>query len=203
METISFKLIHKDKLQLHINSKFPNFNLISELLKFHNIEFKTWTPVTSDQCDLALSFTCYSNFQNVYLLAYTLQSFGLKYIYPQRCHEGNSSPDSIELYLGRYIMNRKDKNVSMAAEAINVDDFLKIDPTLDSAQVIDNFFTKLPYNFEDYNEELEDGSEVKNYRDSDKFKFDPMNPAHDRSQNPWIDILGDDEEAETAYWNTD
>jgi hypothetical protein len=30
-----------------------------------------------------------------------------------------------------------------------------------------------------------------------------MNPAHDPSENPWIDVFGPGDEAETAYWNTD
>jgi hypothetical protein len=33
--------------------------------------------------------------------------------------------------------------------------------------------------------------------------YDPMNPAHDPSENPWIDVFGPGFEAEQAYWNTD
>ena len=33
--------------------------------------------------------------------------------------------------------------------------------------------------------------------------YDRMNPAHDPSDNPWIDVFGPGEEAEAAYWNTD
>lgn len=33
--------------------------------------------------------------------------------------------------------------------------------------------------------------------------YNPNNPAHDPSQNPWIDVFGPGDEAETAYWNTD
>ena len=32
--------------------------------------------------------------------------------------------------------------------------------------------------------------------------YSPSNPAHDRTQNPWIDVFGPGEEAEDAYWNT-
>lgn len=35
------------------------------------------------------------------------------------------------------------------------------------------------------------------------WEYDRMNPAHDPSQNPWIEVFGPGEEAETAYWNTD
>lgn len=33
--------------------------------------------------------------------------------------------------------------------------------------------------------------------------IDDLNPAHDPSQNPWIDVSGPGEEAEMAYWNHD
>lgn len=32
--------------------------------------------------------------------------------------------------------------------------------------------------------------------------YNPNNPAHDPSQNVWIDVFGPGEEAEVAYWNT-
>jgi len=35
------------------------------------------------------------------------------------------------------------------------------------------------------------------------WSFDDMNPAHDPSQNPWINVSGPGEEAEMAYWNHD
>ena len=35
------------------------------------------------------------------------------------------------------------------------------------------------------------------------WNYNPMNPAHDPSENPWIDVFGPGDEAETAYWNTD
>lgn len=42
-------------------------------------------------------------------------------------------------------------------------------------------------------EELENGD----------WDYDPMNPAHSRSENPWIDVFGPGDEAEAAFWNTD
>ena len=35
------------------------------------------------------------------------------------------------------------------------------------------------------------------------WNYDHMNPAHNPSENPWIDVFGPGEEAEAAYWNTD
>lgn len=35
------------------------------------------------------------------------------------------------------------------------------------------------------------------------WQYDRNNPAHNPSENPWIEIFGPGDEAETAYWNTD
>jgi hypothetical protein len=34
------------------------------------------------------------------------------------------------------------------------------------------------------------------------WNYDPMNLAYDQDENPWIDVFGPGDEAETAYWNT-
>jgi hypothetical protein len=47
----------------------------------------------------------------------------------------------------------------------------------------------------DYEEELYDLA-------TGDWDYNPRNPAHDPSQNVWIDVFGPGEEAEAAYWNT-
>lgn len=37
----------------------------------------------------------------------------------------------------------------------------------------------------------------------DDYIIEPGNPACDPGENPWIEVFGPGEEAETAYWNTD
>ena len=39
--------------------------------------------------------------------------------------------------------------------------------------------------------------------ESADWKYDYSNPAHNPSENPWIDAFGPGDEAESAYWNTD
>lgn len=39
------------------------------------------------------------------------------------------------------------------------------------------------------------------YDDSEPFMMG--DPRYDSSENPWIDVFGEGEEAEAAYWNTD
>ena len=51
---------------------------------------------------------------------------------------------------------------------------------------------KSPFHYDWSEEELRSGD----------WDYDPTNPAHDPSENPWIDVFGPNEEAEIAYWNT-
>src|SRR5690554_2786829 len=39
------------------------------------------------------------------------------------------------------------------------------------------------------------------YDDSEPFRMG--DPRYDSSENPWIDVFGEGEEAEAAYWNTE
>jgi hypothetical protein len=56
-------------------------------------------------------------------------------------------------------------------------------------------------------EEYEDDTDPSDWNDEAYeevgWSFDDMNPSHDPSQNPWIDVFGPGEEAEMAYWNHD
>lgn len=59
-------------------------------------------------------------------------------------------------------------------------------------------------------QELNDAKQAKDTFDYDShYEYidnEPImlgDPRYDRSENPWIDVFGEGEEAETAYWNTD
>lgn len=59
----------------------------------------------------------------------------------------------------------------------------------------------------DYDDQYLDSEYHKNWTEADYeeagWDIDDLNPSHDPSQNPWIDISGPGEEAEMAYWNHD
>lgn len=48
------------------------------------------------------------------------------------------------------------------------------------------------------NNDLDDND---HYNDNEPYMIG--DPRHDRNENPWIDVFGEGDEAETAYWNTD
>ena len=50
-------------------------------------------------------------------------------------------------------------------------------------------------------EEFQQDANLDNYYHSDE-PYMQGDPRHDRQENPWIDVFGEGDEAETAYWNT-
>lgn len=52
-------------------------------------------------------------------------------------------------------------------------------------------------------EEIQRNKTENEFTISDEEPYFSGDPRHDRDENPWIDILGDEDEAETAYWNTE
>ena len=52
------------------------------------------------------------------------------------------------------------------------------------------------------NDYLEDGSAPSPF-DPDDWGHGAINPSHDPGENPWIDVFGEGDEADAAYWNTD
>jgi hypothetical protein len=53
---------------------------------------------------------------------------------------------------------------------------------------------------DDYEDDYEDEIEVNNNDDSN---YNQAEWSHYTADNPWRDVFGDGDEAETAYWNTD
>ena len=51
---------------------------------------------------------------------------------------------------------------------------------------------------EEFDYEYDDYDDV--YYDDEPYMIG--DPRFDRNENPWIDVFGEGEEAETAYWNT-
>lgn len=104
-----------------------------------------------------------------------------------------------ELYfLLGYLEGLASKDLVLASEMDKVEAIIFVNP-----------FFKLPQKLTTFIDDEE------NYNDTDPaewndeaydevgWSFDDMNPSHDPSQNPWIDVSGPGEEAEMAYWNHD
>jgi hypothetical protein len=137
-----------------LNEQLPKFTFISELFTHNNIPFETWNYESNapiEIVEMSLGSNC--NFQDVYLLAYLLQDFGLESIYPSR------DQDSI-IRIGGYLHLVTNIGRYVMAKPLNIVNFLSIDPKLDTQIAVDSF---LDNNFS--NEELYDDEGYNDYDD--------------------------------------
>jgi len=91
------------------------------------------------------------------------------------------------------IMEEYERSASLDTDENDVEDESVYDE--DEEPYYDDCYEDDPWHHHWTDEELEMGNWMHGY--------DPMNEAHDLGNNPWIDVFGPGEEAETAYWNTD
>lgn len=158
IDKIIYRLLDTSSFNLIINEQLPKFTLIRELFTHNNIPFETWDYQSNASIEIVeMSFGSSCNFQDVYLLAYLLQNFGLESIYPSR----DQDPiirigETLHLVpnIGRYAM----------AKPLNIVNFLSIDPKLDTQMAVDSFFDN---NFSE--EELYDDEDYNNYNDDDYY----------------------------------
>lgn len=105
---------------------------------------------------------------------------------------------------------------------INLDHFYISNETLEAIRQIkpnfnfsENAEEKRLEKYQELEAEQNDESEYDDFQDDYRhhysteelemgdWDYDPMNPAHNPSDNPWINVFGPGDEAEAAYWNTD
>ncbi len=208
-DKLIYNLLDADSFNLRLNENIPKFKLIKELLSHNQIPFETWSPEEELALEVfEMGFAANCRFQDVYLLAYILKKFGLERIYPSRKQD-------TKIEVGTYLHQVPRMRKFALAEPLSIDSFLLIDPKTITQTAIDSFFEN---HFSDENNE--DGYDTKpgedDYNDQDYHNnysddkvemgdcdYDPMKPAHDPNENPWIEVFGPGDEAETAYWNTD
>jgi hypothetical protein len=103
--------------------------------------------------------------------------------------EGLGSKNTIELeeldFINHIIKNNKYLQCNLN---------LKSDAPVNSDYKVDSYLDDLEYEPEP---DLYSGD-----IDYDRPAFAIGDPRFDASENPWIDVFGEGEEAETAYWNT-
>ncbi|WP_165806010.1 exodeoxyribonuclease X C-terminal domain-containing protein [Marixanthomonas spongiae] len=103
----------------------------------------------------------------------------------------------IELKLFLYKSIRKNKSYLSALE-VNLTKMAFLKNTREtSPEFLIETDTNL-YNPQKSNKTIYDDFDMK----SADWDYDYNNPAHDQSENPWIEVFGPGDEAETAYWNT-
>ena len=201
-------------IKLNINLIF--YKRIVKLFERNQINFQTITPLNPPQ-RFDLHFGVNTNFQDLYILIALLQNFGLQSVFL-------SSNKNNEICIGSYITECSPDQRRDVSQGLTVEDFLKL-PFSTSIEVLinENFtsshlkdnssvleFTKEnEIDNEDIDDELDfydDNDNNYSYSGNSKYYADEYYAGdirYDRDANPWIDVFGPGDEAETAYWNTD
>ncbi len=190
MDKLLFKLINKEQFSLKINTDLPNFGVIKEIFEFNKMIFQNWTKEKDHIApDFVLAFSDSCCFQDVYLLAYFLKDYGLKYIYPSRRKTSVIS-------VGTYIFSVINQANYSFAEPLPIDEFLKIDPKIECDIAINNFF-KIFNHEQFYIEDEEDIDDVDDFDYSEYAKIDPSENDYERDN---FDALTDGQYGDYDDW---
>lgn len=197
-------------VQITLSNQIRFYGRICKLLKKNEIPFQTSYPLDPPK-RFDLHFGSDVNFQDLYIIVAILENFGLQSIFL-------TSNISNEICIGSYITECCEEERRDVSQGVDVGEFLK---TSFSATIEEVIIEKFPHsavdekrNISSYDiesdylhddseyDDLDDSyySENSNYNSDEYFSGDIRT---DSNENPWIDVFGPGEEAETAYWNTD
>lgn len=201
------QIYQPENVQITLSNKIRFYGRISNLLEKNNIPFQNSYPIDPPK-RFDLHFGSEVNFQDLYIIVAILENFGLQSIFI-------SSKKSNEICIGSYITECSPAESRDVSQGVDVAEFLKVsfaattteliaerfsDSAIDEIRNIniDDFDVNLPFDNDDDDQDVNYHSG--NYHSDDYYSGDIR---YDRSENPWIDVFGPGEEAETAYWNTD
>jgi hypothetical protein len=165
MNNLAFKLLDTTSFSLLLNTNLRHFSVVSEVLSYHGIPFDTWTPDNDLILNtVELSFTSDFRFSDVYLLAYIFKDYGLEEVWVTR------KLDKV-VRLGTYFFQAENPERFALADGMKIQNFLKLDPKLDTTYVIDNLFENR------YSDDLADEQEYDN--NDDYYDHDDYNAYDD------------------------
>lgn len=194
-----------NNILIRINSKIKYFERISKMFSAFGISYESYTPVSDIPKRFDLHFGREIDFQDLFILVGILKNFGLQSIF----YTGDCDN---QLVIGSYITECEENQE--INEGITVDEILNLPFSLTTKEFLNrcyNMDTDLvdEFDFDELDVEdeyLDDDPHNNHWEDSELYmgdwEYDQMNPAHCPSENPWIDVFGPGDEAETAYWNT-
>ncbi|GAA4319268.1 hypothetical protein [Flaviaesturariibacter amylovorans] len=120
MINLAFKFLDSSRFHLSINRLIPDFSDLKLLLKNYGLDFEPFKPEADEyRMDLIYSEDCC--FSDVYLMAYILRDYGLKYIW-------STSAKGATIKFGDYNKNIEHVRQIGWTEGMDVYDFLKLDP---------------------------------------------------------------------------
>ncbi len=177
------KLLTPHGLNLGLNNKLSNYTAISELFLQNNVRFHPFFASFTIE-EVELSFTKSCKFQDIYLLAYVLNDYGLKKIYPLI-----DSKQSI--LVGSFFHTLK----NCPFKPITISEFLKIDPRHQSQYVFNRYFP------ETFAKNIKEDIELKINEEEEEEDFEYREPEGSRkNMRHYNDDLDMDQQG-IDFWN--
>ncbi|MFT4247793.1 MAG: hypothetical protein QM581_07110 [Pseudomonas sp.] len=191
------------------------FNSEKTLYAFRvlNIEPEIYTPDNNEPEEVNVCIGSNFDIKTIYFFAYLFKELYDNEIdiYISYATKPEDRPN--KMIFGSYITREKDfTNIS---RAIIPSEILSLNIHNMDWEEFSNIFPNENYDeggkstypvqesshYSDY-DDYEDDYYHNNYYDDDE-PYMAGDPRYDRDENPWIDVFGPGDEAETAYWNTD
>lgn len=200
-----------DTYQFKLNNLIKEKGKFAYVLKVLNIAFETFTPISSsyEPKELNILFGCKVDFKTIYFLTYIFKEiFGDEAFDLYILYQTKPNDTTTEIVIGSYF--RRHEKFANQSRFIRPNEILKINVENVSLK---EFSIMFPNEFpnENSNEKCNKNTADGDDHDNDSYDDDTYDglpyrsgdPRHDRNENPWIDVFGEGDEAETAYWNTD
>lgn len=194
-----------------LNSLLYNSEKIAYALKVLNIETEIYTPENSEPDETNLCIGSNIDLKVVYFFVYLFKELFDDSIDIYISYATNPDDRPTKMLLGSYITRNKDyTNISKPITPVEI---LSLNITNMSWEDFSNIFPNESYDSSgkstytvsetsQYDNYDEDYNSHNDYYDDDE-PYMAGDPRYDRDENPWIDVFGPGDEAETAYWNTD
>jgi hypothetical protein len=203
-----------EDIEIRINTLLEKSDDVIYAFQVLKIPFTPYEPESKNAPEeINVNFGCEIGVNVIYLLTYILKEVFNDtldvYIDYATEPEGREKKAMVGTYL------TKEKNFTNISGPIALFEILRLDITNTGWKEFRSLFPNNNYSddgtctyiqdefehsddYDDYHRTY--GQEELQMADWD---YDATSPAHDQNENPWIDVFGPGDEAESAYWNTD
>jgi len=180
-------------IELKVNTEIYFFNRLVKLFEKYQIKHTEYTFSVDCPNRFDLHFGRRTDFQDLYIIVAILRIFGLQSVF-------YSYEDDCEVVIGSYITEYGRKLA--VSQGMLVDEFLSFPFFLTTKEFLFETFGNEDIGEVD-KEEDDNNNDYDDSFDNNDESFMVGDPRYDSNENPWIDVFGYGDEAETAYWNTD
>ncbi|MBC6490665.1 hypothetical protein ACFSQD_16940 [Flavihumibacter stibioxidans] len=196
-----------------LNSLLYNSEKIAYALKVLNVDTEIYTPDNTEPEEINVCIGCSVDIKVIYFFTYLFKELFDTEIDIYISYATNPDDRPNKMIIGSYVT--REKNFTNITKAISPSEILSLSVSNMNWEEFSSLFPNENYDvsgkstysqqqsrhhgdYDDYDD---------SYHENDYYDYDEPymagDPRYDRDENPWIDVFGPGDEAETAYWNTD